>query len=608
MVAQQRRLTLLLAAALLLACGASLASARLMVVQQDVSSDVPGVTGRTYYVLSSQPEEREAGPAEESALGAQTWEEGLDGQRLGEDTLSLSATGQDLSSSRSISVLSINPFSWLRQQLEAVEALQRATLLSWFVPLSQEPEEVQQLDELRRIAGDADVQEQLLVRLGCSRFHAAMAEYSRQAKAVEAASSDDSSSSFGFFDGDDQEGQERESLLQGSSARLSSDADTMWAFGSQLSMASLDEGSSASDMPVSDADAEWYIYYGSGEDDSEEYYADYELQAAGGQDSADLSELRAQVRTAMIADSVVRLLVRDAYSEAYNQDALETGSSDYNGSGEDGSGSRTGGDVDDYGIELALRDALMAELIESEYFSDDYGDDNEDYASLLAHEDDDSDPVGSDGPGGLDQAWADYLEDAYEYEYINYGYYDDDEEVPSTRYVGALLQDGPDSNSGASELVAWTQNGELVLALLPRFSAVDEQYLPGEAWQGVRSREGVPFPPVVDQLDLALVNRDGSVNWGLVTLCLLAGGTLAMFVGFVASWLSLRRTMGRRHVYVPFVLRRCSKSEQSMLATPLLGGDYGFGCGGKQLDVEYAAEHVDAGSGSNESIAKALYK
>lgn len=319
----------------------------------------------------------------------------------------------------------------------------------------------------------------------------------------------------------------------------------------------------------------------------------------------------------MVADSVVRLLVRDAYSAAYVEETSAHGSnSDY------AAGEYTlaaGEDVDDYGVELTLRDALMAELIQSEYFADDdYGEGEEDYM-LLYQSDEASD-------SGLDQAWADYLEDAYEY--INYGYYDeDDEEVSALSLVSAfgryyaadvsrasLRQDAQDLG-GASELVAWTQNGELVLALLPRFSSADEQYeqyLPGEPRQGVHWSEGMPFPgpPLVAQLDWALVNRDGRVNWGLVTLCLLAGGTLAMLVGFVASWLALRRTMGRRHVYVPFMLCPSGKGERCMLAAPLLEGDDGHGCGGKQLqlDVEYAAAHVDADRGSNESVAKALYK
>lgn len=453
---------------------------------------------------------------------------------------------------------------------------------------------------------------------------------SLQANSIEAASSDDSSSSvsFGFLsDGEAQGGQEEsEAQLRGSSARLSSDADTVWAFDAQLSMASLDEGSSVSDTPLSDS-VEAYRYFGSGDDDDmEEYYTDYELDYTGGQDSADLSradlsELRAQVRTAMVADSVVRLLVRDAYS-AYAEDVVggNSGDYDYAASRED---VRMGVDVDDYGVELTLRNALMAELIESEYFSDEDYDMEDDYSTLLPVADDDGDVLSSDV--GLDEAWADYLEDAYEYEYINYSYYDDEEEVGSMSFVSAFgryyttadarpsRQDGHELG-GASELVAWTQNGELVLALLPRFSAADEEYLPGEGFlQGESMRDDPRLPmvelPLMEQLGAHLyswlVDRDG-VKWGLVTLCLLAGGTLAMLVGFVASWLSLRRTMRRRHVYIPCVLRRTSSGEQCMLAAPLLGSDYGYGCGGKQLDVEYAAEHIDAGS--NESVAKALTK
>ena len=54
---------------------------------------------------------------------------------------------------------------------------------------------------------------------------------------------------------------------------------------------------------------------------------------------------------------------------------------------------------------------------------------------------------------------------------------------------------------------------------------------------------------IISDLNLAWFNDDGSLNWGLVTLLILTAGTLAMLVGFVVSWLSLRRTMRTAVVY-----------------------------------------------------------
>lgn len=79
---------------------------------QDVSSDVPGVAGRTYYVLSSQPEQAASGAEDASDNGGALGTEEGGGLLDEERGLSLSAAEQQLPSARSISVLSINPFSW----------------------------------------------------------------------------------------------------------------------------------------------------------------------------------------------------------------------------------------------------------------------------------------------------------------------------------------------------------------------------------------------------------------------------------------------------------------------------------------------------------------
>ncbi|GFR41336.1 hypothetical protein Agub_g2021 [Astrephomene gubernaculifera] len=124
------------------------------------------------------------------------------------------------------------------------------------------------------------------------------------------------------------------------------------------------------------------------------------------------------------------------------------------------------------------------------------------------------------------------------------------------------------------------------------------------------------FQPMqlVNKFDLQLVHPDGSINWGLVTLCILAAGTAAMLAGMVVSCAALRRSMltcrsgGGSWVYVPARLPRqkqplawCGSEE---LSKPLvLSAEESYGT----VVVEHAARYVPPVE-ANESVAKALYK
>ena len=63
----------------------------------------------------------------------------------------------------------------IRQHLEAMEALQRASLFNWFQATTSGAAQ-------RDVAMQEPSQQELLRRLGCSRFRAAMAEYARQVR------------------------------------------------------------------------------------------------------------------------------------------------------------------------------------------------------------------------------------------------------------------------------------------------------------------------------------------------------------------------------------------------------------------------------------------
>ncbi|KAG2446157.1 hypothetical protein HXX76_000752 [Chlamydomonas incerta] len=279
-----------------------------------------------------------------------------------------------------------------------------------------------------------------------------------------------------------------------------------------------------------------------------------------------------------------------------------------------------------------------------------------------------------------DEAWEDYLEQYYAY-YSIYG--EDEEDIYESYYESYLdpyaeAPDALDMLASLAELIAWSSHtGSLVLHLFPIGGIISgggsaallaqqqqqQQLSPAQLQlmqlQHLREQSdaaevaggraallfpGQPYDPatvdplvafygrgedesssagtiIISDLNLAWINPDGSLNWGLVTLLILTAGTLAMLVGFVVSWLSLRRTMRTAAVYpggaaawrAAGARRAAAKaggctdgSECDSLDNPLLllpEDCYGA----EPLKIECASSYVPPVL-PNESVAKVLCK
>ncbi|KAG2440524.1 hypothetical protein HYH02_010402 [Chlamydomonas schloesseri] len=273
-----------------------------------------------------------------------------------------------------------------------------------------------------------------------------------------------------------------------------------------------------------------------------------------------------------------------------------------------------------------------------------------------------------------DDAWEDYLEQYYAY-YTIYGDGGEDEEDIYDSYYESYLEpygeapDALDMLASLAELIAWSSHtGSLVLHLFPiggmaaaaqqqqqqQLSPAQLQVLQLQNLQLQQLREqsaaaevaqaraallfpGQPYDPaavadpiallmgdddesagtiIISDLNMAWLNPDGSLNWGLVTLLILTAGTLAMAVGFVVSWISLRRTMRTAAVYpggAAASRRACARSaagscsggsECDSLDNPLLL--LPEDChGAEPLKIECASTYVPPVL-PNESVAKVL--
>lgn len=183
-----------------------------------------------------------------------------------------------------------------------------------------------------------------------------------------------------------------------------------------------------------------------------------------------------------------------------------------------------------------------------------------------------------------------------------------------------------DTETGVTEVVAWSNVGSYVLQFWPTHTTVRgdgyayaQGHNPGEPFGGLWRFSGDPSGPqlpqepvvVVNQLNMAWLNADGSFNWGLLVLVLLLAATGAMVVTFVMSWLSLRRTMRAScggWVYAPCRYRGgkgggkgCDALDEPLVLQPA-------DCkGAMSLRVEEAAAYVPP-KVANESVATALTK
>ncbi len=188
-----------------------------------------------------------------------------------------------------------------------------------------------------------------------------------------------------------------------------------------------------------------------------------------------------------------------------------------------------------------------------------------------------------------------------------------------------------DMETGVTEVVAWSNVGSYVLQFWPtRIDtttatrgdgyAYAQGHNPGEPFGGLWPFGGDPSGPqlpqepviVVNELNMAWVNADGSFNWGLLVLVLLLAATGAMVVTFVMSWLSLRRTMRASGcggwVYAPCRYRggKGGGKGWDALDEPLVLQP--ADCkGAASLGVEEAAAYVPP-KVANESVATALTK
>ncbi|GIL43511.1 hypothetical protein Vafri_1218 [Volvox africanus] len=269
-----------------------------------------------------------------------------------------------------------------------------------------------------------------------------------------------------------------------------------------------------------------------------------------------------------------------------------------------------------------------------------------------------------------EDAWADYLEQAYEY----FAYYNDDDWY---KFDGMYDEYDPsiwDASSALAalaniaELVLWAHTGDIVLEVRPGITVshvfeddgtvvesgsvfmvarnpysgdsdvgytatiygivpdevVSEQLLLAE------TQQQAPLE-LVNDMNMQLVFSDGSVNWGLLSMLILVAGTLAMLVGFVASWISLRRSMALSSLGLVYVPPHRAGKQQGCSGWGSCGGRRDLsGKGGKaaplllQPDdikgavcwtstpvvasaVEDASQYVSP-KVENESVAKALYK
>lgn len=271
-------------------------------------------------------------------------------------------------------------------------------------------------------------------------------------------------------------------------------------------------------------------------------------------------------------------------------------------------------------------------------------------------------------PDGDD--WADYLEQMYEY----FAFYTEEDgsrnEVDNKfdrEYGTSAVEDTPGALAALTdiaELVLWAHMGSFVLEVRPALtitrisseglmldaesvfiisSQPDASYSSDpnggamvyglgpepvpEAWffSGGVMEDVRPPVEIVNDVSWRLVFSDGSINWELVTVVILAAGTLAMLVGCLVSWLSLRRSMAcasRGWVYVPPLraAKRCGKgvlygdsSDSGAFDAALVlrpddvKGAVCWGSTSSITTVEDASLYV-AHKVENESIAKALYK
>ncbi|GIL72480.1 hypothetical protein Vretimale_4170 [Volvox reticuliferus] len=264
-------------------------------------------------------------------------------------------------------------------------------------------------------------------------------------------------------------------------------------------------------------------------------------------------------------------------------------------------------------------------------------------------------------------AWADYLEQAYEF----FAYDNDIDWYKLDGMYDPSIWDAPNALAALAniaELVLWAHTGDIVLEVRPGFTTshfleengaiVDSNsvflvarnpysddgdigytatiygHVPDEVGSGqlllAEPQQQAPLE-FVNVMSMQLVFPDGSVNWGLVTMLILIAGTLAMLVGFVASYISLRRSMALLSHALVYVPPRLAGKQQGCSGWGNCGGWPDLsGKGGKAVQlllhpddiqgavcwmstpvrastVEDASQYVST-KVENESVAKALHK
>ncbi|KAG2498019.1 hypothetical protein HYH03_004277 [Edaphochlamys debaryana] len=516
-----------------------------------------------------------------------------------------------------------SPFAWFQQQLMIVDALQRAAFAGLgpaFLEESESAVEPSQADMLRKV--------------GCARMRASMAQKVQQQSMMEGASTSASAAAY----------------PTGASSSASSSSAAATAFLVDPTYHEFYEDYERVE-PAAAVNPQLYGGRGAG--------AGVGVGVGVGPGGGAMEQgAVSEQATDQAADRIVALL-QNAYGQylAYGDDAVAQPHAGSAAKARHGKGSGSAAAVlenswyevfnkqlyeddsyDEYEVvtddddEEYLLDSLFYD--DNEYTEDDEYDD--DYTFTLEYDEDLeseyrealdlADSLLSE-LGSLDDAdeeWADYLQSAYEYYTYDEPYLvfvDASGAEAALAEASMLRPPNPlEVLAHLAELLAWSHAADGAVQIVQynvqdadgvqvqhttfMYPAEDAwEPLPGEPWVGLQPSPGLE---VEDDLDLSWFSPDGSVNWGLIMLCILAAGTLAVLCGFVVSFIALRRSMGATWVFVPCrAPRRAGKGcgDAEDLDAPLvLQAEECYG----GVPVESAAAYVPPVL-PNESVAKALY-